>query len=51
MVSSYPGAPNGEEARSPEDRDRDKYRQLPDEATPKSTLQNTEDNDGTTTSD
>ena len=51
VVSSYPGARNRREAWSSKDRHRLKHCWFPDEATLRTTLQNTQDNDGTMTSD
>mgnify|MGYP006957878043 CR=1 FL=1 len=48
-VSSYPWARNREKARSPNNQHRGEYCRLPDNATSKSTFQNTEDNDGART--
>ena len=49
-VSSYLGAHNRKEARSMEDQHKG-YHRLVDEATLRTTLQSSKDNDGTTTSD
>ena len=50
-VSSHLGANNQKEALSPEDPHRGEHRRLPGEATPRTTLRSSKDNDGTMTCD